>query len=95
MQNVKTFFRMYRQLHEILSKKEQKKTILIALFSVISALAETLGVGVILPFILAMLQPKTLLEYDKIAKLFKLLHVAPLIFIKLPLPGLLTLGIGI
>ena len=51
MQNVKTFFRMFRQLSEILNDTEKKKAIAIAVLSIFSALLETLGVGVILPFI--------------------------------------------
>ena len=67
MENVKTFFRMYGQLNEILTKQERRKAIMIAFLSIISALLETLGVGVILPFIMAMLQPQQLLEYESVA----------------------------
>lgn len=66
MQNVKTFFRMFGQLNEILNKRERRMAVVIAVMSVFSALLETLGVGVILPFILAMLQPEKLFEYDKL-----------------------------
>ena len=75
MQSIITFFRMYRQLNEILTKPERKKAVTIAFLSVFSALLETLGVGVILPFILAMLQPEQLLEYKFIANLFDLCNI--------------------
>lgn len=75
MQNIKTFFRMFRQLNEILTKTERKKAVIIAFLSIFSALLETLGVGVILPFILAMLQPEQLLEYRKVAYIFEKFNV--------------------
>ena len=75
MQNVKTFFRMFEQLFEILNNKEKHQAIVIALFSMISAFLETLGISVILPFILAMLQPETLMNHPKVSDLFKYLGI--------------------
>lgn len=89
MQNIKTFFRMYRQLNEILTKKERKKAVVIAFLSFFSALLETLGVGVILPFILAMLQPEQLLEYKKISFIFDIIGAHT------PLQIVLVVGIGV
>ena len=70
MQNVKTFFRMFSQINQILNKKEKRTAIVIAFLSIISALLETLGVTAILPFILALLQPETLMDYDVLARIF-------------------------
>lgn len=67
MQNIKTFFRMYGQLQQILNKDERRKSITIAILSIFSAMLETLGVGIMLPFIMAMLQPEQLREYEKVA----------------------------
>ena len=89
MQNVKTFFRMFRQLSEILNDTEKKKAIAIAVLSIFSALLETLGVGVILPFILAMLQPMTLLEYDLIKQVFDMFNI------KTPTQIVAFMGIGV
>jgi len=75
MKNIKTFFRMYGQLQEILNKEERRKAVVIAILSIFSALFETLGVGIILPFILAMLQPETLLQYEKLAGIFNLFNI--------------------
>lgn len=75
MQNIKTFFRMFRQLNEILTSSQKRQAVVIALLSIISALLETLGVTVILPFILAMLQPQTLMEYEKIAWILDFLGI--------------------
>lgn len=76
MQNIRTFFSMFKQLMDILNKKEKQKAILIAFLSVISAFLETLGVSVILPFILAMLQPETLLEYDQVRYILSFFNIA-------------------
>lgn len=75
VQNIKTFFKMFSQLIAILNVKQRKVAVVIAFLSIFSALLETLGVGVILPFILAMLQPETLLQYEKIAMIFKLFNI--------------------
>ncbi len=75
MQNIKTFFRMYRQLNDILTIGEKRKAKIIAFLSVFCALFETLGVGIILPFILAMLQPEQLKEYPKVAFLLDLFGI--------------------
>ena len=89
MQNIKTFFRMYRQLNEILTDIEKRKAKVIAFLSVFCALLETLGVGVILPFILAMLQPEQLMEYQKVAYILNLFNV------KTPTEIVAFVGIGV
>lgn len=66
MQNVKTFVRMYHQLMEILNKRQKRMAVAVALLAMISALLETLGVSVVLPFIIAMLQPKQLMSNPKV-----------------------------
>lgn len=89
MQNIKTFFEIYRQLNEILTKKERNKARKIAVLSVFSALLETLGVGVMLPFILAMLKPEQLLNYTKIAYILELFDVTT------PIQIVVFVGIGV
>lgn len=69
MKNIRTFFIMYRQLLGILSKKQKIKGLfLIVLFIFVSAL-EMLGIGVVIPFIIAMLEPESLLKNQYIAKI--------------------------
>ncbi|MCR4651191.1 MAG: ABC transporter ATP-binding protein/permease [Lachnospiraceae bacterium] len=75
MENIKTFFRMYGQLRQILDKKRRRTALILALLSIISAFVETLGIGVILPFILAILQPFKLLEYPTVKKVFDAMSV--------------------
>ena len=62
MQNIKTFFTMLKQLMSILNEKQKRQAIGIALMSMISALLETLGISVVIPFVLAMLEPESLMN---------------------------------
>ena len=71
MQNVKTFVRMYHQLVEILNKRQKKTAVAVALLAMVSALLETLGVSVVLPFIIAMLQPVQLMNNAKVDMLLR------------------------
>lgn len=75
MQNVRTFFRMYHQLTDILNNKQKRSAIVVALLAMITALMETLGVSVMLPFILAMLQPETLMNNSKVAAVLTVFRI--------------------
>lgn len=68
MQNVKTFFLMLQQLMFILSKKQKRQFVGLIFSSIILAILETLGVSVIIPFILVMLAPDEFMknQYVKI-----------------------------
>lgn len=57
MQNVKTFFLMLKQLMFILEKKQKKQFVGLIFSAIVVAMLETLGVSVIVPFILVMLAP--------------------------------------
>ena len=63
MTNIKTFFRMLKQLYDLLNKKQRCKCLLLLGLFLVTATLETLGVSVVLPFILAMLSPDSLREY--------------------------------
>ena len=89
MQNIKTFFRMYGQLQEILNKAERRKALTIAILSIFSAMLETLGVGIMLPFIMAMLQPEQLMEYEKVAMVLDMFNI------KSPAQIVFFVGIGV
>ncbi len=80
---------MYKQLNEILTEIEKRKAKVIAFLSVFCALLETLGVGVILPFILAMLQPEQLMEYRKVA------YILSLFSVKTPTEIVAFVGVGV
>ena len=63
MENWTTFFRLYNYLNEILDKKQKRVFVIVCTMSVIGAFLETLGVGAILPLILAILKPETLMDF--------------------------------
>lgn len=75
MQNIKTFVRMYHQLIEILNKKQKGTAVVVAVLAMVSALLETLGVSVVLPFILAMLQPEELMQNQYVEPVLRMFHV--------------------
>ncbi len=76
MQNVKTFVRMYHQLIEILNKKQKRTAVVVAVLAMVSALLETLGVSVVLPFILAMLQPEELMRNRYVEPVLRIFHAS-------------------
>lgn len=62
MKNIRTFFTMYRQLLGILDKKQKIKGMILIVLLIVVSLLETLGISVVIPFIIAMLNPETLLK---------------------------------
>lgn len=76
MQNVKTFFRMFRQLLSILTHKQKWMAVLIGFFAMISAMLEMLSLGVVMPFILAMLDPAVIRQNKYIQKLLVICNIS-------------------
>lgn len=72
MKNVITFINMFKQLMAILNSKQKRRAIIVAFMAIFSALLETMGVSVVIPFILAMLQPEQLIENKYIGPLLEL-----------------------
>lgn len=62
MQNIKTFFQMFRQLMFILNRRQKKRFAGLVSGSILAAMLETLGISVIIPFILVMLSPDEFLQ---------------------------------
>lgn len=62
MKNIRTFFIMYRQLVGILNKKQKIKGMVLILLLMLVSLLEMLGISVVIPFIIAMLDLETLLK---------------------------------
>lgn len=75
MRNIQTFIRMYQQLNEILNNKQKRDMLRVAIVAAFSALLETLGVSIILPFVLAMLQPETLMDNSYLMPVFSFLGI--------------------
>lgn len=69
IQNIKTVIQMSKQLIFILNKRQRRQGGLLLLLFCISALLETLGVGVIVPFIMALMSPDALMENKIIGKM--------------------------
>lgn len=76
MQNIKTFIRMFKQLMLILNRKQKRQALMVALFAIVSALLETLGVSVIIPFILMMLQPEQLMGNRYVKPILDILGIS-------------------
>lgn len=75
MKNVITFINMFKQLMAILNNKQKRRAIIVAFMAIFSALLETMGVSVVIPFILAMLQSEQLIENKYIGPLLELFGV--------------------
>lgn len=69
MKNVKTFFSMFRKLIRILDRKQKRQGIILFFLMLIVSLLEMLGVGVIVPFVLTMLEPEKIMGNRFIAPL--------------------------
>lgn len=60
--NIKTFFIMFKQLMEILEKRQRLQCIFLLLGVFVCATLETLGVSAVIPFVLVMFNSEELLE---------------------------------
>lgn len=75
MQNIKTFFSMFGKLVKILNAKQKRQGIVLFFLLLITSILEMLGVSVIIPFIVAMLEPEKILAYDAVAKFTQMLNI--------------------
>lgn len=67
MKNVKTFFSMFGKLVQILNGRQKRDGIILFFLLLIVSLLEMLGVGVIVPFIVTMLEPEKIMTNQYIA----------------------------
>ena len=75
MKNVITFINMFKQLMAILNNKQKRRAVIVAFMAIFSALLETMGVSVVIPFILAMLQPEQLMGNRYIKPVLGILNI--------------------
>ena len=75
MKNIKTFFVMYRQLLGILDKKQKIKGMILIGLLILVSLLETAGIGVVIPFIIAMLSPEELLKNQYIKSIIDFMKI--------------------
>lgn len=75
MANLKIVLEMVRQLAYIMNHKQQKQCIGAFIAMLIAAIFETLGVSVIIPFIISMTQPEVLMQNKYVAGFMDLFHL--------------------
>lgn len=75
MANIKVVWEMIKQLAYIMNRKQQKQCIGAFIAMMVAAIFETLGVSVIIPFIISMTQPNTLMQNKYVMKITELLGI--------------------
>lgn len=75
MANLKIVLEMVRQLAYIMNHKQQKQCIGAFIAMLIAAIFETLGVSVIIPFIISMTQPEVLMQNKYVDGFMDLFHL--------------------
>lgn len=75
MANIKIVWEMIKQLAYIMNRRQQKQCIGAFMAMLIAAIFETLGVSVIIPFIISMTQPDALMQNKYVMKVTGLLGI--------------------
>lgn len=75
MKDIRTFFRMISQVNYILNRRQKIQFIGLGLLGLGCAVAETLGVTAILPFIQAILTPEVIMNNQYIAPVLQAFHI--------------------
>lgn len=75
MKNVKTFFSMFGKLVQILNRKQRRDGIILFFLLMIVSMLEMLGVGVIVPLIITMLEPEKIMTNQYIAPIIDLFQI--------------------
>ena len=75
MKNIRTFFTMYKQLLGILTSKQKIKGVILIILLIFVSILEMLGISVVIPFIIAMLEPELLLNNKYIVSVAGFLHL--------------------
>lgn len=75
MQNIKTFKRMFDYLLQILNKKQKRQGVVLFFLLLMVSFLEMLGVSVIIPFIIAMLEPDVLIQNQYVRMIVGTLHI--------------------
>ncbi len=75
MRNVKTFFSMFGKLVRILNRKQKRDGIILFFLLMIVSMLEMLGVGVIVPFIITMLEPEKIMTNQYVTPIIDLFQI--------------------
>lgn len=73
--NFKIILDMLRELNYVMDKKQKRGCVKAFIAMLIAAVFETLGISVVIPFILAMIQPELLLENKYVKTIVDFLHI--------------------
>lgn len=75
MQNLRTFKHMFEQLVHILNRKQKRQGIILFFLLICVSFLEMLGVSVIIPFIMAMLEPDIVVQNKYVKLIIQMLHI--------------------
>ena len=75
MKDIKTFFRMIRQVNYILNNKQKIQFIGLFFLGLGCAIAETFGVSAVLPFIQAIMTPEVIMNNKYLEPVLRGLHI--------------------
>jgi len=75
LSNIKIIFDMLGELNYVMDKKQKRGCVKAFIAMLIAAVFETLGISVVIPFILAMIQPELLLENKYVKLISDTLHI--------------------
>lgn len=75
MQNIRTFCEMFRQLMFILNHRQKEHFLFLAIGSVFVGLLETLGVSIIIPYIMVMLSPDEFMQNQYVKILINIMGI--------------------
>lgn len=75
MKHVKTFLSMFGQMVQILDKKQKKQGVVLFFLMLIVSMLEMLGVSVIVPFVITMLEPDKILQNQYVAPVVNYLNI--------------------
>lgn len=75
MKNIKTFFSMFRKLVQILDRKQKRQAVFLFFLLLIVSVLEMLGVSVIVPFIITMLEPEKIMTNEYVTPIIEALSI--------------------
>lgn len=75
MKNINTFIEMSKKLFMILSPRQKRQGIVLLILMMLASTLEMLGIGIVIPFIIAMLEPEVILSNHGIRHVIEYLNV--------------------
>lgn len=75
MQNLRTFRLMFKQLVEILDTRQKKQGVILFFLLICVSFLEMLGISVVIPFVIAMLEPDKIMGNRYVVGIINILHL--------------------